>query len=101
LTIAPASLQIPDDPYYANEQWGIRKIQAEYGWAQTTGSTSMLVCVIDSGEWGIGRCIYLCWEGFIGFGVLCDSLDEGFPCMDGCGALQNTPSLLPFFQALM
>jgi thermitase len=38
----------PNDPYW-NQQWGPVKIQADYAWNTTTGSNTVLVCVIDTG----------------------------------------------------
>ena len=38
----------PNDPHYA-EQWGLAKIQAEGAWAQTSGSPSVIIAVVDSG----------------------------------------------------
>jgi len=39
---------IPNDPYW-NLQWGPQKIEADYAWNTTTGNSSILVAVIDSG----------------------------------------------------
>lgn len=42
---------VPNDPYWP-EQWGPRKIEADYAWNTTKGNTSVLVAVIDSGiDW--------------------------------------------------
>lgn len=38
----------PDDPRY-NEQWGLSKVQAEGAWDQTSGSTSIVIAIVDSG----------------------------------------------------
>lgn len=38
----------PNDPRYA-EQWGLSKIQVEGAWAQTMGSSNIVIAVIDSG----------------------------------------------------
>ena len=39
---------VPNDTYW-NIQWGPKKIQADYAWNTTTGSKTVLVCVIDTG----------------------------------------------------
>lgn len=38
----------PNDPYWL-QQWGPRKIEADYAWNTTTGSSSVLVAVVDTG----------------------------------------------------
>ncbi|MCM8830222.1 MAG: S8 family serine peptidase, partial [Candidatus Omnitrophica bacterium] len=38
----------PDDTYYGN-QWGLPKISAPSGWNKITGSSEVIVAVIDSG----------------------------------------------------
>lgn len=49
---------IPDDPYYSSsgawgqgfaDLWGLKKINAASAWDQTTGSSGVIVAVIDSG----------------------------------------------------
>jgi thermitase len=42
------ALRVPNDPYWSN-QWGPRKIEADYAWNTTTGDSSVLVAVIDTG----------------------------------------------------
>ena len=39
---------VPNDPYWSL-QWGPRKIEADYAWNTTTGNSSILVAVIDTG----------------------------------------------------
>ncbi len=39
---------VPDDPYYAS-QWALRRIRADWAWNKTTGDSSLLVAVIDTG----------------------------------------------------
>lgn len=39
---------VPDDPYYSN-QWALPKIGADWAWNTTTGNSSILVAVIDTG----------------------------------------------------
>ena len=57
---SPSSLpsNIPNDPYYASsgswgqsyaDLWGIKKINAEGAWSQSTGSASVVVAVVDTG----------------------------------------------------
>lgn len=55
---AVAVLSTPNDPYYIStgswnqsypDLWGIRKINPETAWNQTTGSTSIIVAGIDTG----------------------------------------------------
>jgi subtilisin family serine protease len=38
----------PNDPLYSS-QWGLAKIQAEKAWETTTGSSNVIVAVLDSG----------------------------------------------------
>jgi thermitase len=40
--------RIPDDPLF-NQQWGLKKIGLTNAWAVTTGSTNVVVAVLDSG----------------------------------------------------
>lgn len=39
----------PRDTYYSSSQWDLRRIQAPQAWNTITGSSSMVVAVIDSG----------------------------------------------------
>jgi len=39
---------VPNDPYWSY-QWGPQKIEADYAWNTTTGNSSVLVAVIDTG----------------------------------------------------
>jgi subtilisin family serine protease len=39
----------PNDPYYAESQWNMTRILANYAWGITTGTESIRVAVIDSG----------------------------------------------------
>jgi putative cell wall-binding protein len=39
---------VPDDPYYP-DQWGPKKIGMEDAWAETTGASSTVIAVIDTG----------------------------------------------------
>jgi len=41
-------LWTPNDPYWGN-QWGSKKIQADWAWNTTVGNNSLLIAVIDSG----------------------------------------------------
>lgn len=42
------AFMVPNDTYWSL-QWGPQKIQADYAWNITTGSKTVLVCVIDTG----------------------------------------------------
>jgi thermitase len=39
---------VPNDPYYSN-QWALPRIQADWAWNKTTGNSSIIVAVIDTG----------------------------------------------------
>lgn len=39
----------PNDPYYATSQWHLPKINAPLAWDRSTGASSVVVSVIDSG----------------------------------------------------
>jgi len=39
---------VPNDPYWTN-QWGPKKIEADYAWNTTTGDPSVMVAVVDTG----------------------------------------------------
>ncbi|MCL5438805.1 MAG: S8 family peptidase [Patescibacteria group bacterium] len=41
-------LETPNDPYYPN-QWGLKKIQAEYAWNSTHGLSTINVAIVDTG----------------------------------------------------
>jgi len=42
---------VPNDPYWGT-QWGPAKIEADYAWNITTGNSSVLVAVVDTGiDW--------------------------------------------------
>ena len=40
---------IPNDPYYANTQYGLRQVSAPKAWDSTRGSPSIVVAVLDTG----------------------------------------------------
>src|SRR5207244_2135070 len=44
----PPSLVIPNDPMFS-QQWYLKKIGATNAWATTTGSTNIVVAIIDTG----------------------------------------------------
>src|SRR6266853_4018884 len=46
--IAPADV-VPDDPWYANWQWGLRKIDGPTAWQSTTGSPNIIIAILDTG----------------------------------------------------
>jgi len=42
------ALWTPNDPYWGN-QWGSKKIQADWAWNTTVGNASVLIAVVDTG----------------------------------------------------
>src|SRR5690554_527586 len=40
---------IPNDPGFADKQWGLKSINAAGGWAYTTGSQAITIAVLDTG----------------------------------------------------
>jgi type VII secretion-associated serine protease mycosin len=40
---------IPNDTYYSTYQWNLPQIRAPYAWAVSTGSSDVIVAVLDSG----------------------------------------------------
>ncbi len=40
---------IPDDPYYASDQWNLPQINAPAAWDITTGATDVIIAVTDTG----------------------------------------------------
>lgn len=40
---------IPNDPYFASWQWGLRIMQTEYAWDITLGDPSVVIALIDTG----------------------------------------------------
>jgi subtilisin family serine protease len=43
---------IPNDPFYASKQWYLTKIQAEQAWDITTGSSNVVIAIVDTGvDW--------------------------------------------------
>ncbi len=40
---------IPNDTYYSTYQWNLPQIQASYAWAVSTGSSDVVVAVLDTG----------------------------------------------------
>jgi len=42
------AFSVPNDPYW-NVQWGLQKIQADWAWNTTVGSSDVLVAVVDTG----------------------------------------------------
>jgi thermitase len=49
--LRPAAI-VPNDPFYANWEWHLPKIQAPLAWSSTTGNSSVTIAVIDSGADG-------------------------------------------------
>ena len=46
--VAPAEV-VPNDPWYANTEWHLRKISAPSAWDITTGSSSVVIAILDTG----------------------------------------------------
>ncbi len=44
-----ATAHTPDDPYFASLQWNLRTIKAPQAWDTTTGSSAVILAVIDTG----------------------------------------------------
>ncbi|HUW12361.1 MAG TPA: S8 family serine peptidase [Anaerolineae bacterium] len=44
-----SALRVPDDPYYADRQWNMRKIGLETAWDISTGSAGVVIAVLDTG----------------------------------------------------
>lgn len=40
---------IPNDPDFADQQWGLKSINAAAGWAYTTGSPEITIAILDTG----------------------------------------------------
>lgn len=47
-TVTLADL-VPNDPYYASDQWGLPAIRAPQGWAYETGSSAVIIAIVDTG----------------------------------------------------
>jgi subtilisin family serine protease len=45
----PGAMAVPNDPAYPHKLWGLVKINAETAWATTTGSSTVVVAVLDTG----------------------------------------------------
>jgi subtilisin family serine protease len=43
------ALRVPDDPYFAIEQWNLAQIGGPAAWDLTTGSASVVIAVVDTG----------------------------------------------------
>ncbi|MEZ0396579.1 MAG: S8 family serine peptidase, partial [Anaerolineales bacterium] len=41
--------RIPGDPYYASDQWGLPAIRAPQGWDYETGSSAVVIAIVDTG----------------------------------------------------
>jgi subtilisin family serine protease len=46
--IPPADVT-PNDPWYTNWEWHLRKIQAPSAWSTTVGATNIVIAVLDTG----------------------------------------------------
>lgn len=47
---------LPNDPQVAL-QYGLVNVKAPFAWVNSTGSASVRVCVLDTGVWGVGKCM--------------------------------------------
>jgi thermitase len=47
--ILPPAEMIPDDPWYTNWEGHLRRIQAPTAWSTTTGSSSVIIAILDTG----------------------------------------------------
>jgi len=41
--------QVPDDPYFASNQWNMTQVKAPAAWDITTGSAQVIVAILDTG----------------------------------------------------
>lgn len=46
--VPPADL-IPNDPWYANWEWHLRKIQGPAAWSMNAGSSNVVIAILDTG----------------------------------------------------
>ena len=46
--VAPADI-VPNDPWYAGGEWHLPKISAATAWSTTTGSSNIVVAILDTG----------------------------------------------------
>jgi len=46
--VEPAEM-VPNDPWYANWQWELRKIAGPTAWSMTTGSSNITIAICDTG----------------------------------------------------
>lgn len=49
--VAPADV-IPNDPWYANWEWHLKKIESPVAWSMTTGSANVVIAILDTGVEG-------------------------------------------------
>lgn len=47
--IYPVDACAPNDPSFASQQWGLAKIKADTAWCISTGDTSVVIGIIDTG----------------------------------------------------
>lgn len=47
--IVPPADSIPNDPWYANWEWHLRKIQAPTAWSTTEGGSNVVIAILDTG----------------------------------------------------
>jgi thermitase len=46
--VEPADIT-PNDPWFANWEWHLKKIQAPTAWSTTTGSSAVVIAILDTG----------------------------------------------------
>lgn len=47
--ILPPEETLPNDPWFPNWEWHLKKIQAPMAWSTTTGSPSVVIAILDTG----------------------------------------------------
>lgn len=47
--VVPPAEVIPNDPWYTNWEWHLRKIQGPTAWSTTVGDTDVVIAVLDTG----------------------------------------------------
>ncbi len=60
----PATLQNPNDQYYTNSEWNMPMISAPTAWETTTGSSSVIIGIIDSGIESVHPDLAANWSGY-------------------------------------
>ncbi len=84
---------LPDDPYW-DAQWNLRKIQADWAWNITMGSSDILVAVLDTGiDWHhpdlVGNYVALGYDWVNGDADPMDDSGHGTHCAGIIAAVSN------------